>query len=249
MTDKERFLKLLSLPASEVMVSCGVGTLGEKYLHALLKLFFEPDKEFREVRVGRYTADICRDATITEIQTRSLDKLREKLDYYLLQGYKVRVVLPLPHVKRISWIDPKTGEATGWRASWKKGCFYDCFWELYKIKSFLNREGVSVCLMLIDVQETRWLNGCGRSRKKRSTRIERVPTELYDILNLESPNDYSALVPKSLSHRFTAQEYAEFAGISRERAWSGIKILCEAGVIRQDGKDGRKNLYARTFDF
>lgn len=95
MTDTERFSELLKLPPESMSVQSGVGTLSEKYLHALLKNFFEPDKSCHEVKVGRFTADILHsDNSITEIQTRSLNKLREKLEYYLLEGHKVRVVYP-----------------------------------------------------------------------------------------------------------------------------------------------------------
>ncbi len=243
MTDSERFSELLSLPKSSLKTGSGVGILGEKYLHAVLKSFFEPDPAFHEQKAGRFTADILRDGIVTEIQTRSLDKLRPKLDYYLCEGYRVRVVLPLPHIKWLIWVDPETGELGSKRRSGRRGSFYDAFWELYKIKDYLGREGVSVCLVLVDLDEYRWLNGFGRTRKRRSTRMERRPVGLGETAELICPEDYGLFIPKSIFSEFTADEFALAAGIAAKYAWSGLKVLEAAGCIELAGKRGRKNLY------
>ncbi len=243
MTDSERFSELLSLPKSSLKTGSGVGILGEKYLHAVLKSFFEPEPAFHEQKVGRFTADILRDGFVTEIQTRSLDKLRPKLDYYLCEGYGVRVVLPLPHIKWLIWVDPETGELGSKRRSGRRGSFYDAFWELYKIKDYLGREGLSVCLMLVDLEEYRWLNGFGRTRKRRSTRMERRPVGLGETAELSCPGDYSLFLPEALGTEFTADEFESAAGIAAKYAWSGLKVLEVAGCIELVGKRGRKNLY------
>ena len=49
-----------------------IGLLGEKILHAGLKLYFEPNSDFHEVKVSGFVADICNAEGIIEIQTRSL---------------------------------------------------------------------------------------------------------------------------------------------------------------------------------
>ena len=36
-----------------------IGLLGEKILHAGLKLYFEPNSDFHEVKVSGFVADIC----------------------------------------------------------------------------------------------------------------------------------------------------------------------------------------------
>ena len=51
----------------------GIGTLGEKTLHAVLKHYFEPDSSFHEIRCGTFFADIFNAEGITEIQTRSFN--------------------------------------------------------------------------------------------------------------------------------------------------------------------------------
>lgn len=57
----------------------GIGTLGEKTLHRVLKAYFQPDPSKCEVRVGPYVADALTGSGIVEIQTRSFYKLRPKL--------------------------------------------------------------------------------------------------------------------------------------------------------------------------
>lgn len=246
MTDAERFSELLKQPPKSLSVQSGVGTLSEKYLHALLKSFFEPDKGCHEVKVGRFTADILRENNIIEIQTRSLNKLREKLEFYLLEDYNVTVVYPIAHKKWLIWLDTQTGETTIKRRSPKVGTIYDSLWELYKIKYFLDWHNLSVCLMLIDVEDIKNLDGYGPKKKRRATRFDRVPVALNDIVTLGSPEDYAAFIPMSLPTAFTTRDFAQCAGISMDTAYTAINILTYLELIRQTGKCGRMKLYERT---
>lgn len=61
----------------------GIGTLSEKTLHAVLKNYYEPDENKHEVAIDGYYADIFNDSGIIEIQTRQLNKLRDKLAVFL----------------------------------------------------------------------------------------------------------------------------------------------------------------------
>ena len=45
----------------------GIGTLGEKTLHRVLKAYFQPDPSKCEVRVGPYVADALTESGIVEI--------------------------------------------------------------------------------------------------------------------------------------------------------------------------------------
>ena len=49
----------------------GIGTLGEKTLHAALKAYYEPDAESHEIKIGRYIADIVGENGIIEISPSS----------------------------------------------------------------------------------------------------------------------------------------------------------------------------------
>ena len=53
----------------------GVGTLGEKTLHAVIKRMIEPDMSRHEVKLGSFVADVLNDRGVFEVQTRNLHKL------------------------------------------------------------------------------------------------------------------------------------------------------------------------------
>lgn len=78
----------------EGKIRSGVGTLGEKTLHNVLKRAVEPDTSCHEIPVGRYVADVRNAHGFFEIQTRSLYKLKEKAAFFLEQG-PLTVVYPV----------------------------------------------------------------------------------------------------------------------------------------------------------
>ena len=49
----------------------GIGTLGEKTIHAVLKNYYAPDCEMQEIPIENFVADIFTGTEIIEIQTRS----------------------------------------------------------------------------------------------------------------------------------------------------------------------------------
>ncbi len=154
--DNQMFLKAREQVLGVSTRQNGIGTLGEKTLHAVLKQYLEPDRQYQEVPVGGFVADIKRGRQIIEIQTRSFDRLLKKLPE-LLQEHEVTVVYPLPHRKTLSWIDPETGEATKARRSPKTGTPADAFRELYKLRALLPHPSLTIRIMMIDLKEYRYL--------------------------------------------------------------------------------------------
>lgn len=241
--DLDRFNELLSKPIEELHVDNGVGTLSEKYLHALLKNYYEANKSFHEVKIERFTADICRGNEIIEIQTRQLNRLREKLEAYMLLGYNVRVVYPIPRQRWLVWVDNETGETTKRRKSPKIGSFFSSFFELYKIKYFLDWDKLTIELLLFDAEEYRNLDGYGKHRKYRSTRLEMMPLAFVDSLTLESPKDYMAFIPDNLPSIFKSSDYAKAMNTDLSYANTALNILNYLGVTQKCGRDGRAYLY------
>ena len=179
--------------------SMGIGTLSEKTVHAVLKRFYEPDPEHQEIPVENFIADILRDGEIIEIQTRGFNKLRRKLDTFL-KYYPVTIVYPIIHTKWLYWINEETGELSPKRKSPKTGTFYDAVPELYKIKMYLDNPNLHLCLVLIDADEYRLLNGWSRDRKKGSSRFDRIPVELVDELYIGdlSLRDFPKITPRKI---------------------------------------------------
>ncbi|MBE7030864.1 MAG: hypothetical protein E7409_05475 [Ruminococcaceae bacterium] len=243
--DSNQFDRALSRANDNARERTGIGRLSEKVMHAALKYYLEPDERYHEIPVGRYVADIAREDGIVEIQTRSLDRLRDKLDAFLSLG-RVTVVYPIPHIKHLKWLDPQTGEISKARKSPKTGTFSDAFYELYRICPQLSHPHLHIKLLLLDVEEIRFLDGWSYDKKRGSTRCNRVPTALAGELTLTCPQDYAALLPAELPEVFTAKELSKAAHISPKVAARGIRVLCQTGCIVRDGKRGRAYVYRIT---
>ena len=242
--DKERFCEACNAVCGSVPNRNGIGVLSEKTLHSVIKRFIEPNEALQEVKVGGYYADIKNEDGIFEIQTRSFNKLRVKLTAYL-ETEKVTFVYPIPAVKRLIWIDAKTGELTTPRKSPKHGSYYDAFPEMYKLDMLIANESLCVLLLMVDMDEYRYLNGWSADGKKGATRHERYPIALADSLLLATKDDYEGLLPSDLCSPFTSKELATAAKIRLRIAQTVLTVLSKRGAVRCVGKRGRLNLYMR----
>lgn len=223
----------------------GIGTLGEKTLHTVLKRYIEPDCSWHEVRIGPYVADIMTDSGVTEIQTRGFSNMRKKLEY-LLARCKVTVVYPVPHEKWVSWIDPETGEVSAKHKSPKIGTPSEIFRELVHIKYLLKEPNLTLRVLLVDMEETRFLNGWSRDRKSGSERCDRVPLRIVGDVTVSCQEDYEKLIPDVLPELFTSNDFSRAAHISLSAAQSALNILFYMDAVERVGRDGRKYLYRRA---
>lgn len=222
----------------------GIGTLGEKDLHALLKRHYEPDISKHEQKVGSYVADILNNQGIIEIQTRQLHKLRPKLTAFLVE-HNVIVVYPIVANKTLAWIDPETGEVTKTRRSPKRGQLIDAARELYALKMFLLEKKLVIHLHFVDVHETRWLNGWSEDRKKGSHRANQEPQLIKECIVLNEPNDYRQFIPTDLEELFTSKDLAQLLKAPLHKVQTLINVLQHVGVIQKVDKQGRLNIYKR----
>ena len=243
--DKERFSEACRGLCGEVPSRKKIGILSEKTLHSVIKRFIEPNEALQEVKVGNHYADIKNDDGIFEVQTRSFNKLRAKLASYL-ETETVTIVYPIPAVKRLIWIDALTGELTTPRKSPKRGSYFDAFPELYKLDMLIANESLRVLLLLVDMDEYRYLNGWSADGKKGSTRHERFPLALADSLLLVTKEDYEGLLPSDLCSPFTSKEFASAARIRTRIAQTVLTVLSKRGAVQCVGKSGRLNLYMKA---
>lgn len=224
----------------------GIGTLGEKTVHAVLKNYYAPDCEMQEIPIENFVADIFTGTEIIEIQTRSFNVMRRKLETFLKQ-YPVTIVHPIPHIKWVSWIDEETGEASPKRKSPKKGNPYQAFVELYKIRPFLKDENLHFKFALIDMEEYRLLNGWSRDKKRGSERFDRIPLEFVEEVCIDRREDYMQFVPFDLPEPFTSREFAKCAKIPMRLANVVLLILTDLSVVTRVGKQGNCYLYELAF--
>lgn len=223
----------------------GIGILGEKTLHATLKLWLDEDPAHHEIPLPEgYVADIFDGRQITEIQTAGFSGFRKKLAV-LLEHYPVTVVHPLVRVKWVSWIAPDTGEITKPRRSGRRGSFTDAGRELIYILPLLGHPNLTVRLVLLDVEEQRLLDGWGRDGKRGSHRAERLPLALIDAVTLREPADYAVLLPAELPDPFTAAQFGKASRLQGRNLNGTLKVLLSVGVLRRE-KDGQRYLYYKV---
>lgn len=222
----------------------GIGTLGEKGLHAALKRYYEPRSEFREVRIAGYVADVAREGEIYEIQTKGLYRLAPKLEAFLGTGARVTVVYPVARTKWIQWHNPHTGEAVSRRKSPKAGRPSDALSELYGIRALIARPNLRVVLAMVEVEERKWLNGWGEGKKKGAEKFECAPLALCEEIVLECPGDCLALLPQGIGERFTAAEFARCLKLRGRPAWQALALLRFLGAAEPVGKRSRAVEYA-----
>lgn len=245
MIDPERFAQARDAVLVQSLCKGGIGTLGEKALHATLKHYLAIDPACHEQKIGSYYADICTGEQIYEIQTRQFNKLRSKLQAFLPE-FHVTVVYPIPARKWVLWIDPHSGEVSKPHLSPKRGTPYDVFYELYKIKPWLDHPNFSLLLLLINLEEYKFLNGWSYDKKRGATRHDRLPLELVQEVLFREPSDYGRLIPDELPEIFTSVDFARVTALPVSRARTILNVLCSLGQIEPAGKQGRLKAYLRA---
>ena len=222
-----------------------IGTLGEKTLHAVIKHYFESDKSKHEIWVDGFVIDIVNDTGLIEIQTRSFNSLRNKLTM-LLEEHPILLVYPLPRTKWLYWIDKQTGEITKKRKSPKVGRVYDAIPELYKIRLLLNHPNLRLCIILVDLEEYRYLDGWSNDKKKGSTRYNRIPIDIVEEIYINNIYDFQTLIPEPMGEQFTSKDYKAAAKINMRTAQTALNILNYVNAVERVGKQGNLYVYERA---
>jgi len=246
MIDNENLKRVLKKAVSKEEEKNKIGLLSEKTLHSTLKYYFA-DEKYHEKKIGNYYVDILIDNKIYEVQTANFNKLREKLNF-LLRDYDITIIYPVIHKKIIFWVEESTNEITNGRLSNKKGNYINIFPELYKIKQYLNNNNLHLKLVLINVDEYKSLNGWDKTKKKGSSRIERVPTEIVDILDIKSIKDYSFFTSSFNDNLFTSKDFKSLNKCSTKEANLALNILLFLGIVERVGKQKRLFLYKNKME-
>ncbi len=244
MTRRERFFRAHAAVLGREGKESGIGTLGEKTLHAILKYYLDENPLNHERKVGGFFADVMRDGEIFEIQTRNFSSLRKKLGY-LLPEYRVTVVHPIARERRITWIDPASGELSPKRKSPKRGRLTDAIPELYRLRPYLTDPGLEIRLLLLDCDEYKKRTPELRAWRK-TERVERIPYDLVEEVTLAAPEDYRIFLPSELPPRFGSAELAAALRIPRGHAQTALLLLTDLGLVLRVGREGRAIQYERA---
>ena len=245
MVDEAAFLSARVAVLSESVARGGVGTLSEKSLHKMLKLYIEPNSANHEVAYLGMIADVKNEGGVYEIQTRAYSRLSPKLKKMLAVG-RVTVVCPLAFNKTVRWIDCESGEIGKENKSPKHENIYDATFNLFGIREHLQNENLSVMLVFLEAEEYRALDGWDKSKKRGSNRVERIPNKILDTLLISDSKRFSDFIPDSLPDTFVASEFSRVIGRTSRFTYYVLKALVAAGALCECGKRGRAVLYSRT---
>ena len=119
-------------------------TLSERTLHRAVKDYLEPDRQYQEVPVAGFVADIFRDGQLLEVQTGSVTPLVKKL-LRLPKEYPVTIVLPIVREKTLVTLSEE-GELLSRRRSPKKGGWWEAYYQLPRLLPLAERPGVRLRL-------------------------------------------------------------------------------------------------------
>lgn len=216
----------------------GIGTLGEKTVHAVLKEYYGGGDESKEIKVGGFVADCVCEAGVVEIQTRQLYRLDRKLAT-LLPVCRVTVVFPVEREKTIITFDEESGELISRRRSPKHVTVYHAIAQLYGIRQHLADDNLTVRLPVLSVEEFRSAN----KKRGRTAKLDRVPTAMSDEIVLTRPEDYAALFTP-LPDVFTSAELAKLCHIDRDSARRVIGVLKQLQLVSESGRRGRSKLFS-----
>lgn len=238
----------------------GIGELSEKSVHHFLKNYIEPDKSKQEVNLGYGVgvADILREnesgqKEAFEIQTKSFFKLKKKLAYYINTGMTVTIVYPTCREKVIHWVEPVTGEIIEQRKSQVKKTKHEVFSEMHGIRKYLpeiQNGNLRFRVYELQVDEYKYLDGYGVNNKKRATKIDKVPSNIIDIVQIENKNDFKKFIPLdkiTKDSRFTAKDYAKLIRCHVDLARTELLVLYNLGLVERVGKQDRQYLYRINF--
>ncbi|MEI2703168.1 MAG: hypothetical protein V9E83_12310 [Baekduia sp.] len=225
-------------------MSAGIGTLREGPLHAALKAALALPGDRLEVPFGRFVIDLVRaDGELVEIQTGGFGPLGRKFDA-LLDEHRMRVVMPVPAVRRIVRVD-EHGELLSARRSARRGTPVDLFDRLVSWPTLVAHPNLTVEVLLCEEDHVRGPEA-GRSRSGRRTRDpgERILRDIVERVVIERPAGLLALLPAStLAAPITTRSIASDLGVPRVLATRVVYCLRELELIERDGADGRLPVY------
>lgn len=221
-----------------------IGTYKERTQHLMLKNYFEPDVKYHEVPVGKYIADICNSKGICEIQTSGFDKMKSKLEAFLLTDAElISVVYPCSSEKRVCWCDTETGAVSeGYYRKYPKAK-YRLLSELFALKDLFGEEKLNFMLCEVRASDIRLLDGYGESRKKRATKADTQVDEVLIITDIKSNADIRKLLPFNDGDILTSDNISKALGLTRRSLWRALKFLLCIGILSEFGKRGRAILY------
>ncbi len=225
----------------------GINLYSERSLHDQVKRLLAGPGDRIEAAVGGRVVDLLRsDGSVVEVQTRHLYALLPKVRALAGAGIRVRVVHPVPESLQIRRRDPDSGRIVSTRKSPKRGDLWSVFDELVKAPDLISLPGVAVEVLLVRASELRVRDGTGSWRKRGDRTEDRFLEGIVGAVSWESPQDWLALIPRDLPEPWSSETLGSSLGIAPARARKVLYSLARAGLLREEGRSGRRKLYRRA---
>ena len=227
----------------------GIGTLGEKRMHAIIKQFLCADTACQEVKLNgtRFVSDVRIGSEIWEVQTGSFYPMQKKIAYYLENtDCTVTVVHPIPVLRWSSWVDPVSMEIAPRKRVPRAGRPAELLAELSWLLPHLQNPRLRFHLLLLETQDFRLLDGTSPDRKRHATHYERIPLSLQGEMHFSSPADFAALIPEALPEHFTVKQFSAHSKIRGRAAYAAVRALVGLGLAEAADPIGRSRGFLRT---
>ncbi len=224
----------------------GINLYSERSLHDQVKRLLAGPGDRIEAAVGGRVVDLLRsDGSVVEVQTRHLYALLPKVRTLTSAGIRVRVVHPIAETLVIRRRDPETGRIVSTRRSPRRGDLWSLFDELVKAPDLIALPGVSVEALLIRASEVRVRDGTGSWRRRGDRTEDRFLEEVVGTASCETREDWLGLIPPDLPQPWNSETLGRALGIAPTRARKVLYALARAGLLREEGREGRRKLYVR----
>lgn len=219
-----------------------IGLLQEHTLHRVLKFYLSIDETFHEIKIGRMYADVVLENHIYEIQTKSFNLMRKKLEVFL-QNHDVTIVYPMALNKTI-YLTNEFGELVSVKKSPKHANPLEIFWELYKIKNFLLDKKLHFKILMLDIDEYRIEKEKTWKSRKGFERDNQVPKMINHIYDINSSNDFKDMLLKyNLKEVFTSKDFLKSTHLTIKKATTALNVLTHLNVVERIGKERNSYLY------
>ncbi len=225
----------------------GIGTLGEKRMHAIIKRYLCEDHACHEVGVldTGYVSDVRIGNDVYEVQTGAFYPMKKKIAHYIENtNCTVTVVHPIAVERFVTWVDAKTGEVTPRKRSSKRERAIHLLPELYSLLSYLGNERLHFRLLMIQEEDFRTLTGRKDNRKRGARLYERMPLSLVGEIEFSAPSDFAVFLPDDLPSPFTVKDFSQKTGLRGRDAYSAVHVLEKLGLITKTEPIGRAMAFA-----
>ena len=175
---------------------------------------------------------------IIEIQTRSFDKMRKKLEK-LLENNEITIVYQIIVNKKIVYTDENEEKV---RISPVHKTIFSAFKELYKIKTLLNSKNLHFHFVYLETAEIKKGNRINKYKQIKKKTIDSIPLKILKEENFDSYLDFARIFD-SFEDTFTAKSIAALKKAKREEVQVCMTVLNYLGVIKHIDTIKREYVY------